>query len=93
MEKKIITGTAQEVFGPTVKVYLFGSRTDLQKKGGDIDLLIVSDQQISIAQQLKFLARIEFKGIERKVDLLIVAPGVLQKSIHRNAISHGVRIL
>lgn len=39
-EIKTIVQTAQEIFGLEVSVYLFGSRIDDTKRGGDIDLLV-----------------------------------------------------
>ncbi len=39
-EIKAIVETAKEVFGKKVKVWLFGSRVDLNQRGGDIDLYI-----------------------------------------------------
>ena len=35
---------AIQVYDADAKVYLFGSRADIQKKGGDIDLIIISDK-------------------------------------------------
>ena len=45
-EIEIILNVAQKIYGTSVKVYLFGSRTDDSKKGGDIDQL--GDQKIDI---------------------------------------------
>lgn len=52
------------------KIILFGSRIDDNKKGGDIDILVQTDESISLKQELKILAEIELKGISRKIDLL-----------------------
>jgi len=57
-------------FDPHAKIYIFGSRTDPHKKGGDIDLLIISDllkdeHKLDIKHEL-------FQNIEeQKVDIII----------------------
>jgi len=94
-EKEIekIKETAKEVFGDNIEVYIFGSRTYLDKKGGDIDILLKTNRKISIDEKLTFLAKLELKGIERKVDLLVISPYVKLKNIHREAIETGIKIL
>ena len=52
------------------KIFLFGSRTDDFKKGGDIDILVQSDE-IGLLEMIKIKSTI-FKNIpEQKIDLLI----------------------
>jgi len=87
-----IKETAHEVFGKEIKVYIFGSRTDLSKRGGDIDVLIESPKKISVDEKLTFLAKLELKGIERKVDLVIICPETKLKSIHAEALKTGIEI-
>ena len=41
-EIDIIVRIAREIYGWGVEVFLFGSRTDDSKRGGDIDLLVRS---------------------------------------------------
>ena len=60
--RQTIVRVAQEVYGKTVQVYLFGSRTDDQKRGGDIDLLVRTEGtkkgfmgRIQMASKLKWL--------------------------------------
>lgn len=40
----MIVDAVKETFGPDAKIWLFGSRVDETKRGGDIDLLIKTDQ-------------------------------------------------
>ena len=55
---------------PDAKVWLFGSRADDNAKGGDIDLLILSDT-LSIADKSKIRLALYKKIGEQKIDLVI----------------------
>jgi len=54
----------------SAKIYLYGSRVDDELKGGDIDLLVLSES-ISFMDKLKIKAELHYKLGEQKVDLLI----------------------
>ncbi len=49
-QRRMIAGTATEIFGANTPVALFGSRTDDSTKGGDIDLLISTDLDAETAR-------------------------------------------
>ena len=68
-EIKAIKTTIKQ-FDPEAKIFIYGSRADLSKKGGDIDILIISDK-ISLKDQLKIKARLITKLGDRKIDLVI----------------------
>lgn len=57
-------------FDPEAKVYLFGSRVDDSAKGGDIDILILS-QSLTFKDKLKIKAFLFQTLEEQKIDLLI----------------------
>ena len=53
------------------EIYLFGSRVDDNKKGGDIDLyLVVKDQENLFAKKIKFLSRIKRELGDQKIDVV-----------------------
>lgn len=64
-----------EVF-PSGQIYLFGSRTDDSKLGGDIDLFLeVGEENRNFESKIQFLARLKQKIGDQKID--IVFPGNL----------------
>ena len=68
-EKKIICNaiTKQD---SNAQIFLFGSRTDDTKKGGDIDILIQSEK-IDLMEIIKIKANIFTTLPEQKIDLII----------------------
>ena len=52
-EMQTILQVARRIYGETVKVYLFGSRLDDIKRGGDIDLLSKTDVLFGIYDKAK----------------------------------------
>jgi uncharacterized protein len=58
-------------FDPKAKVALFGSRADDTQRGGDIDLLIVSEH-IGVRERLRLQSALEDALGLRKIDLVIV---------------------
>ncbi len=58
------------LFDSSASVYLFGSRVYDEAKGGDIDILIISEK-IGFAEKIKIKTGI-FKEIEeQKIDLIV----------------------
>lgn len=71
------------------KVYLYGSRIDDTKRGGDIDLLLIPDEKItplklSIEIQKRFFSR-----CEQKLDVLIYRE---DNAFCREVINHAKRL-
>lgn len=87
-EIKAIKQSASEVFGANVQVFLFGSRTDDTKKGGDIDLYIKTKTGNDFTHKIKFLVALEEKIGEQKIDVVFAEDE--NRAIERQAMSTGV---
>lgn len=74
-------------FDPAAQIYLFGSRVDDTRKGGDIDLLILSSK-LGFSDKIKIKARLFQKLEEQKIDI-VIAPDT-QKPFVREALKNGV---
>ncbi|THD09530.1 nucleotidyltransferase family protein [Metallibacterium scheffleri] len=80
----IIRSAAAEVFGSDARVWLFGSRVDDAKRGGDIDLLIEAAQLPAVEtfmRKVRFLGKLEESLGERKIDVVIQHPGDTRASV------------
>jgi predicted nucleotidyltransferase len=94
-EKEItsIKAVTNLVFGENACVILFGSRTEDNKKGGDIDLLIKCKNSISrdelYQMKLKFLVLLKKSIGDQKIDILIDG-GQVNNSIFRSVENEGV---
>ena len=76
---------------PQAKVILFGSRTKDDQRGGDIDLLVISDQ-LDFRKQWKIRRDILDEIGWQKLDLLVCPPDQLSSGIARLAIESGVSL-
>lgn len=82
-EKNFIVETFKMFSSHNTKIYLFGSRADDSKKGGDIDLLIVfvNSELKSSFKNLDFIIQLKKKIGERKVDTTLATADELKNDI------------
>lgn len=85
---------AQTVLGDDARVTLFGSRTDDQRRGGDIDLLFETprhlDNKVATQGQL-YVALVRQLG-DRKVDVLLKDANTLEAPVMKVARETGIRL-
>ncbi len=77
-------------FDKNANIFLFGSRTDTSKRGGDIDLLIVSDK-IFYEERRKIKLELVKKLGDRKIDL-IISDNPYKNNFTQYAYKHGVKL-
>jgi predicted nucleotidyltransferase len=71
------------------KIWLFGSRTDDSKKGGDIDIAILS-RAIKLPERMRIRRDIVDALGEQKIDIVVSADGI--DPFFRLAVEKGIRI-
>jgi len=75
-ERNAITAAVTRHFGPDAQVFLFGSRTDDLRRGGDIDLLVETSLPESAAFRAKIAAMTDIQLVigDQKIDLVTCQP-------------------
>lgn len=80
-----------EHFGPEAEVRVFGSRADLSKRGGDLDLhVLVPGRAPDSAVEIRAGARIEAALDDRHTDLLVLGRDDRPRRIDEVALTTGV---
>ena len=67
-----IKSIGQGIYGNGVRIFVFGSRTNDEGKGGDIDLFIETDddQLITIENKINCLVRLKLALGDQTIDLV-----------------------
>jgi predicted nucleotidyltransferase len=95
----LLRQAARTRFGPGSRLWLFGSRVDDRRRGGDFDLLVqtdLADAASLVEARLAFLADLhatpDFEG--EKIDVVLLAPalGPARQPIHEVALATGVEL-
>lgn len=73
------------------KIFLFGSRVDDKKKGGDIDLLVISEK-LSFSDKWKIKGKI-FKFLEeQRIDIVIAKKKDLARPFCKIAMAKAIML-
>lgn len=75
--------------GEDARLWLFGSRVDEQRRGGDVDLLAEPARPVPLTQWLACRSALA-DALDLKVDLLLRQPGEPDQPIYRIARATGV---
>ncbi len=88
-EVKIIKSNILK-FIKDAKIILFGSRVYDDKKGGDIDIFVETNETVTLKEQIAILAHLEMDGISRKVDLIVKTPNTKEQEIFQTIYKEGI---
>lgn len=73
------------------EIYLFGSRVDDTKKGGDIDLYLKTEDKTDLfKKKIKFLSSIKQELGEQKIDIVFSKDDT--RLIEKEAIEWGIKL-
>ena len=84
-----IKKAAKLIFGEDVKVILFGSRVYDDKKGGDIDLYVITDTP-TYEKKKKFWIELQERLGEQKIDIILSEDP--NRPIEKVALKEGVEL-
>ena len=89
-EQSAIKGVLSK-FDPEGKVYLFGSRIDDEKRGGDIDLLFETQRSMTLIEELRARYQLEI-ACDGRVDLIVKLKDAPPEPMHKIALSQGIEL-
>jgi len=93
-QQQIIKQSVKAEFGNEANVWLFGSRVNDARRGGDIDLYIeVNSQKLDLLQaELRLYANLIKKLGDQQIDIIVYQAGMPSKQIHEQAKANGIQL-
>jgi len=90
-EKNSIVEAVKDI-DSDAKIWLFGSRTDDSKRGGDIDIAVLSEKINKDTMKQMKIRRFICKRIgEQKIDIVVSANG--SEAFFRLAVEEGINLI
>ena len=78
---------------PNADIFLFGSRVDDSAKGGDIDLLLITEEKLSLVS-INRIRRLILNEIgEQKIDIVLNYVGSNELLIYKVAREEGIKLI
>ena len=90
-EQNAIKQAYHKIFGDG-EIYLFGSRVDDKKRGGDIDLYLcpkILDENM-FKKKIKFLVELDLTIGEQKIDVILAEDK--NRLIEQEALKHRIKL-
>ena len=93
-EIESIRKLAHRHFGSNVQVFLFGSRTNNQKRGGDIDLFVRNTDiaHLKIRTKINFITDLILLIGEQKIDVVLNDPQMEGSVFYTTIYQTGIQL-
>ena len=85
---------ANRHFGNDVQVFLFGSRTNPQLRGGDIDLFIRNPvgRHLKVRAKINFITDLILQIGEQRIDVVLENEGASNSAFYKTIFQTGIQI-
>lgn len=88
---EVVRSVVGELVNSRASVWLFGSRLDDQRRGGDVDLLVQSTPPMGLLQRARLKNRLE-QQLGLPVDVVAAPDGAATNPFVQLALAEGVRL-
>ncbi|MEK6749737.1 MAG: nucleotidyltransferase domain-containing protein [Pseudomonadota bacterium] len=88
-QRTFVLQIVTRIAGPDARVILFGSRLDDTGRGGDLDLLIESNEMLTLMQRASIKLALE-SSLDMPVDIIVIKRGAPPTAFQRIALTTGI---